>query len=101
VATHGIGQPPLAIARIGRFSILEFPYPATNADFACHVDLPARSERVRVCVMHARPDACPSGLGNQAELLQHGHAVIEAALLRDQAILHAEHGDAGEAHLLP
>jgi len=43
VAAHGAVQPPFPIARIDRFSILEFPYPAAEADFACRVDLPVHS----------------------------------------------------------
>jgi hypothetical protein len=39
----GQPSPPFPIARVDRFPILELPDPATEADFARHVDLPVHS----------------------------------------------------------
>jgi hypothetical protein len=103
-AAHGAAQPPFPSARVYRFPVLELPYPATEADFARHGDLPVHRSATESrasgrTIMRARTPG-PLGVGNQAELLQHGDSVIDAKFLRDQAILHAQHGGASEAHLL-
>src|SRR5215813_12568350 len=73
------------------------PRPAEQARYSAQEQLGI--EGVRAGTLHARTPG-PLGVGNQAELLQHGHSVVDAKFLRDQAILHPQHGGSSEVHLL-